>query len=374
VQSASDLPFLLTVERMRWQVRMTSDSAAATPTLEQLAVNHAPVQFPKSASAVTVPIGPIDGRYLLTWGDLVVSADVPGSAGLTVTVRDDAGAQVVAPTSVTGTGATIALNGVAAPGGKLVAVLGFSGDGATTAKVKSLTATYTSTPTPSQLTLTASKTLLTVGGTATLSGSLVSDPTPQDAANGDAVVLGGQEVVISQCRAGTTGYTEVGRVTTDPVTGAFSLPGSVKPTATTSYRASWPGGTVDSVAYPPAVGTVRVLVKPKVTVALTKYSSRQGKYYKYKLGRSVYAKGTVTPNHAKLGDGVTAGKVTVTAYRYRSRKWVKVKSSVRTLSTTSAYTWAWRPKYRGTYRWATTFAGDDDHTAATSVYRYVKIF
>ena len=42
----TDLPFLLTVQRMRWQVRMTSESAAATPTIEQLTVNHAPVQFP----------------------------------------------------------------------------------------------------------------------------------------------------------------------------------------------------------------------------------------------------------------------------------------------------------------------------------------
>ena len=72
----------------------------------------------------------------------------------------------------------------------------------------------------------------------------------------------------------------------------------------------------------------------------------------------------MTPNHAKLGDGTTAGTVTVTAYQYKSRKWVKVKSAVRTLSATSAYTWSWRPRYKGTYRWATSFAGDVDHVAA----------
>jgi hypothetical protein len=291
-----------------------------------------------------------------------------------VSVRDDAGAQVVAQQPVTGSGVTVPLTGVATPGGKLVAVLTYAGDGATTAKVKSLTATYTTTSTPSQLVLTAGKTLLTSGGTTTLSGKLVSDPTPQDAANGDALALGGQEVTISQCPAGSAGYTEIGKVMTDAVTGAFSLPTPVKPTATTSYRAVWPGGTVQTVAYPPAVGTVRVQVRPKVTLTLTRYSSRRGKYHNYKLGRTVYAKGAVTPGHARLGDGTTAGKVTVTAYRYKSRKWVKVKSAVRTLSSASAYSWSWRPRYRGTYRWATTFAGDVDHAAAASPYRYVKVY
>ena len=78
--------------------------------------------------------------------------------------------------------------------------------------------------------------------------------------------------------------------------------------------------------------SVRVQVKPKVTLALTRYNRKSGKYFLYKSGRTVYAKGAMTPNHAKLGDGTTAGTVTVTAYQYKSRKWVKVKSAVRTLS------------------------------------------
>ncbi len=115
-------------------------------------------------------------------------------------------------------------------------------------------------------------------------------------------------------------------------------------------------------------------VKPKVTLTLAKYSSKRGKYFNYKLGRSVYAKGSVSPSHTKLGDGTTAGTVTVTAYRYKSRKWVKAKSAVRTLNAASGYTWSWRPRYKGTYRWAATFAGDVDHAASTSPYRYVKVY
>ena len=67
------------------------------------------------------------------------------------------------------------------------------------------------------------------------------------------------------------------------------------------------------------------------------------------------------------------GTLTVTAYQYKSRKWVKVRSSVGSDST-STYTRSWRPKYKGTYRWATSFAGDVDHVAAVSPFRYVKVY
>ena len=61
-----------------------------------------------------------------------------------------------------------------------MAVIGFTGDGATTAKLKNLTATYATTSTPSQLTLKAGKTLLPLGGSTALTGRLFSDPTPID--------------------------------------------------------------------------------------------------------------------------------------------------------------------------------------------------
>jgi hypothetical protein len=83
----------------------------------------------------------------------------------------------------------------------------------------------------------------------------------------------------------------------------------------------------------------------------------------------MYAKRTLRPNHAKLGDGTTAGKVTVTAYRYKksTRKWVKVKSALRSLTTTSAYQWSSRPRARGTYRLVTTFAGDAEKRRSSAV-------
>jgi len=363
VTNDTDLPFLLTVQKMRWQVRMTSDAATATPALQQLTVNHAPVHFVTTATAVTQPLGPPDGLYLLSWGDLVVACDVPGGTGVSVEVRDDAGAQVVAAQPVVGTSLTIPLTAVAPPGGKLVAVCTLTGDGATTPKIKSLTATYTTTSTPSTMTLVAAKKLLPYGASTVLTGKLVSDP----------MAPAGQTVTIKKHVAGTVGYTDLTTAST-AVDGAYSL--SVEPTATTTYRAVWVGGTIGGIVYPPASATATVQVKPKVTLALTKYNSRSGKYYLYKLGRTVYAKGTLKPNHAKLGDGTTAGKVRVTAYLYKksTRKWVKVKTALRGLTTTSAYTWSWRPGARGTYRLATTFPSDVDHAAGASPFRYVKVY
>ena len=373
VTNATDLPFLLTVQKMRWQVRMTSDSASATPALEQLTVNHAPVHFPTTATAVTQPLGPPHGLYVLTWGDLIVSCDVPAGTGVTVEVRDDAGAQVVAPQPVVGTSLTIPLTAVAPLGGKLVAVCTLAGDGATTPKIKNLTATYTTTSTPSNMSLTAARTLLRYGASTVLSGKLVSDPTPLDATDGNTLPLAGQTVTIRQHVPGTIGYTEVATAVT-AADGAYSL--SVKPAATTTYRAVWAGGKVATVVYPPASAIATVQVKPKITLALNKYNSKSGKYFRYRLGRRVYAKGTLKPNHAKLGDGTTPGTVTVTAYRYKksTHKWVKVKRALRSLTTTSTYRWSWRPRARGTYRLATTFAGDVDHAAGASRFRYVRVY
>ena len=372
----TDLPFLLTVQAMRWQVRMRSDDPAASPALDSLDVNHAPVEFPKTGVATTNPIGPPDGLYVLTWGDLVVDADQPGATGVTVEVQDDAGARVVAPQTMTGGALTIPLAGVAPLGAKLVAVCSLSGDGLSTPTLKSLTVTFTTTTTPSSLTLTSSKSLVAYGGSVTLSGLLTSDPTPLVADDGNTIPLGGQTVTIRKHVAGTTGYTLVGTAVTG-ADGSFTYP-PLKPAANTTYRAEWAGGVVAPAveAYPPASGSASVQVKPKVTVAVAKYNSRSGKYYRYKLGRVVYVKGSMTPNHARLGDGVTAGKVTVVVYRYRSatRTWVKAKSSVRTLTRSSAYTWSYRPSARGTYRLRTTFAGDVDHVAAQSSYRYVKVY
>jgi len=358
-----DLPFLLTVQNIRWQVRMTSADPAATPKLDDLTINRAPVSFPTTGTAVSIPIGPPSGKYLLSWGDLTTKATVPGGTALTVAVEDEGGAQLVAPQAVNGGGATtVPLAAVPATSGRLVVVYAFTGDATTTPKIDNLGVTYTSTSVPSALTLVPNPALVASGGSTTLGGTLKSDTTP----------LAGQTVTIEARPSGATSYTPVGTPTTQ-ADGSFTLAG-VKVTTTTVYKASWPGGDVGGTLYPAAVATARVDVKAKVTLTLANYTRRAGKYRLYPAGRKIIAKGAVTPNHAKLDDGVTAGKVTIRAYRLRSGRWRLVKTATRTLSATSAYSWSWTTRTRGTYRFRTSFAGDTNHPAARSVYRYAKVY
>ena len=360
VQRDTDLPFLLTVKSMRWQVRMTSSTPASSPRLNDLTVNHAPLSFPTSGIATTVPLGPPTGKYLLSWGDLTCNADVPAGAGLTVSVEDEGGAQVLAPQAVTSAGQTISLAAVPATSGRLVAVFGFTGDGVSTAKLKSLGVTFTSTATPSTLTLASAKAIVSFGGSTTLSGTLMSETTP----------LTGQTVTIESRTLAQTSFSPLTTATTG-ADGSFSA--AVTPQANTVYRASWVGGDVSSVTYPPASATARIDVKAKVTIKMTGYRARSGKYFVYGFGHKVACKGVVSPNHSKLGDGVTGGKVVLKAYRLRNSRWVLTKSVTRALSTTSGYTWSWTPKARGTYRIRTSFPADVDHLAGLSAYKYFKV-
>jgi hypothetical protein len=339
--------------------------------LKIIGAPYTDTQFPASGTAVTLPIGPPEGLYLLAWGDLTVDCDIPGGTGVNVSVEDDAGAQVVAPHAVTAGATTIPLTSVAPLGAKLVTVLELTGDGSSTPKLKSLGASYTSTTMPAQMTVAAAKTLLVYGASTTLTGKLFSDPTPLEPDDGNESALVGQVVTVRAHTAGTTGYKSVGTRTT-AFDGTFSM--VVKPTAVTTYRAEWAGGTFYTVVYPPASAGVRVDVKAKVSIVVSKYNSRRGKYYSYKRGRTVYVTGAVTPNHYKLDDRAIAGRVVVTVYKYKSTKWVMFTSSTRKLGSTSRYSWPWKPSARGTYRLASTFKGDPTHLGATSKLKYVKVY
>ena len=88
-----------------------------------------PCSSRRSATAVThARSARLTDCYLLTWGELVVSCDIPAGAGLTVAVRDDAGTTVVTARA-TPHGYRrhdSAGRALRQPGGKLVAVLGFT--------------------------------------------------------------------------------------------------------------------------------------------------------------------------------------------------------------------------------------------------------
>ena len=367
--SSDALPFLLNVQKLRWQVRMTSADTLATPILNDLSVVSAPVVFPASGQAVTVPVGPPPGRYLLSWGDMTVKAETSGSAGLTVTVLDASGFTLLPARAVNGA-TTIALGSANPPvsptSGPLSLVFTFSSDSNATALLTSVGASFTSTNIPSAITLAASAPLLVSGGSATLAGVLTANSLP----------AAGQPVVIKARTPIEAIYTTIGTATT-LADGSFSI--SVAPTAITVYRAEWAGGTLGGVACPPAGAGTQINVSPAITQKLTNYTSRRGAY-RYPLGRKVIATGTIAPSHYLLADGVTLGRAVVTLSKYtysrttRKFSWVKMKDISVALTSTSAFKFGWRPRVRARYQLQTSFAGDLDHAAGAGKAATVLVY
>jgi len=85
-----------------------------------------------------------------------------------------------------------------------------------------------------------------------------------------------------------------------------------------------------------------------------------------RLGRSVTAKGIVTPT------SLAGSRVKLTAQR-KGATWVSVKSVARTISATGAYRWMYKPATRGAYHMRATIAKTAAHTAAKTKWRPFKV-
>ncbi|HWR97598.1 MAG TPA: hypothetical protein VN317_04180, partial [Candidatus Methanoperedens sp.] len=367
VTSGQDLPFGLEVERMRWQVRMKSTDPAVAPVLSQLEVQHAPVQFAATARALTIPITPSAGNYLLAWKTLTVETDLqaPQGGSLTLEVRDqDATPLLAAQPLATGISAPIDLSAIPVTSGGLRLLFAFTADAATyppkSPLVKNCTVTFDSTPDGSQITLVATPPKVNSGGSVTLTGTLTG--LPQAAA---PVPLDGQSVAVKYRKWSQTAWTTLRTVVT-AADGTFST--TARPADTTIYRVEWtpPAGPIDGVTYPPAVASVQVRLAPLVSIQVTGFTARAGKYYVYPFAKTVGIAGRLTPK-------IHPGSVTVRVQRLVGGKWVNHVAAKRSLTSTGAFSWPWRPRYAGSYRVKAQFLGDANHAARTSAYRYVRV-
>jgi photosystem II stability/assembly factor-like uncharacterized protein len=109
-------------------------------------------------------------------------------------------------------------------------------------------------------------------------------------------------------------------------------------------------------------GTPTPTPTPKVTLKLSGLKSGV-----MKLGKSVTAKGTVTPT------SLAGSKVTLTAQLKKGAKWVKAKSMARTISASGAYSWKYKPAKRGAYRMRAAIAKTAAHAAATTKWRTFRV-
>ena len=104
------------------------------------------------------------------------------------------------------------------------------------------------------------------------------------------------------------------------------------------------------------------LSAPKLTLKLS--GLRSGAL---KLGRRLTVAGKVTPTN------LAGSKVKLSVQRKRVRRWVTVTTVQRTISTTGAYSWRYKPARRGSYRVRTTIAKTTKTAAAATTWRTFKV-
>jgi len=105
-----------------------------------------------------------------------------------------------------------------------------------------------------------------------------------------------------------------------------------------------------------------VVVKPTLTLKVS--GLRSGSI---KLGKSVTAKGIVTPI------SLAGSKVTLTAQLKKGTKWVKAKIASALITSTGAYSWKYKPAKKGTYRMQSTIANTATNAAATTKWLAFKV-
>jgi hypothetical protein len=144
------------------------------------------------------------------------------------------------------------------------------------------------------------------------------------------------------------------------VVSATQITATVPAGATTGTIAvTTPGGTATSAAS----FTVTVpVVTPKIKLQLSGLKAGA-----VKLGKSVTAKGTVTPT------SLEGSKIMLTAQQKKGSKWVKLKSAMCKIGAKGAYVWKYKPAKKGAYRLQATIAKTTMNTAATTKWLTFKV-
>ncbi len=189
-------------------------------------------------------------------------------------------------------------------------------------------------PRSAHLTLTRSgAATITYGSQAPLSSRLTDEQTTEG--------IQGQPVNLFARRAGTGGELGAGTATTGAEGVVTFTP---TPSATTTYRTSFPGSDTYGIADSPQV---TISVRPTVSARLNASTVT--------TGGTITVSGTVAPNHQGQR---------VYLQRLAGGAWKGVATA--TLTSTSSYTLRAKPPARGTFSYRVVKRADTDHISATS--------
>lgn len=334
------LNFLLTVRGVRWQVRMVTPGSA--PSLNSLAISHAPVSFASTGSALTMSIAPPPGQVAANWNTVKVNASIfqpggGGSAAGTIRVLSAASGQQLASSALSTSGDTTvnvsAFSAVTHPALK-VAVDMTSADGQASPLVNSLQVVYNAAipppppPPPPVATLATSASEITFGESVTLSGTLTQSAVP---------IASATVSLLGQPFGGV--FAAVAAPLTDAA-GAFSA--SAAPDKFTTYNASYAG----------------LAAEPSVTVAVRHNVTMSAR----RKGTTGYLKGLVKP--------LQPGSVVVIE-QLKKRTWSKI-AAVKTSSTSKFSRTVRKLSPKGKYQYRARVLADTDNLEGLSAVAYIE--
>ena len=194
-------------------------------------------------------------------------------------------------------------------------------------------------PAPAQLTLT-DPTAITYGGRATLQARLSDEETDTG--------IAGEPVNLFARRAGASGEVSAGSSTT---AGNGTSSFTPAPTATTAYRASFPGSDTYGTA---SSAQVVVVVRPKISARKSAATIR--------YGQTITVTGTVAPNHR--GQRVQLQRLVGGAWK---------SAATATLTSGSGYTLRAKPPVRGRLTYRVYKSADADHAVGASAIQTVRV-
>ncbi len=165
--------------------------------------------------------------------------------------------------------------------------------------------------------------------------------------------VGGAQVLLQARRLGTAAYTDVVTLVTG-ADGTFSQP--VQPVTGTEYRAVYRGAysAVSATVKRPALATATVTVAQTVTLGARPASAR--------VGARVRLSGAAAPTAQQLGASGPA--LTLRVDRKVGSRWAKVASVKLKPKADGAYSWTWRARKTGSYRFTASLAATADLLAA----------
>jgi hypothetical protein len=288
----------------------------------------------------TVPAGATSGAVKIT----APGGNVTSTASFTVYPQPTLGNMSPDKGAV---GATVTITGSGFTGATAVSFNGIAATSFTVVSDTQISALVPAGATSGAVKVTAP------GGAVTSSSSFTVYPKPTIAGISPTSGQIGSAVIITG--TGFTGATAVSfngtGATSFTVISATLITATVPAGATSGIvTIVAPGGQVTSTA-----AFIVTPTTPKLTLTVGGLSGGVAK-----LGKSVTAKGSLSPV------SLAGSKVTFTVQRKVGGAWRKVATSSLTIGASGAYSRAYKPAVKGSYRMQTTLASSATHTAAAS--------